>query len=71
MGSTIQQGSHLIDKYDRRQFTDKVIITLAFMFFFAVCAYVVNKRLFGGFNWLSFLVEVFFANEPDLTLKEL
>ncbi|OQV21753.1 putative Vesicle transport protein SEC20 [Hypsibius exemplaris] len=71
MSSIIQQGGRLIDKYDRRAFTDKVLITLAFAFFFLVCFYIVNKRLFNGFNWFAFFIEFFFPSqdEPLLIVK--
>ncbi|XP_041976984.1 vesicle transport protein SEC20 [Aricia agestis] len=45
-GSTIQQSSKLLKKYGRREFTDKVIMFFAFLFFLAVCLYIVQKRLF-------------------------
>ncbi|GAV03405.1 hypothetical protein RvY_13833 [Ramazzottius varieornatus] len=65
MGSHIQQGSRLIDKYDRRQLADKILIALAFAFYFLVCVYIINERLFGGFNWFSFFVEFFFPNQEE------
>ncbi|CAH2074450.1 unnamed protein product, partial [Iphiclides podalirius] len=43
---TISQSSKLLNKYGRREFTDKVIMFFAFMFFLAVCLYIVQKRLF-------------------------
>ena len=66
MGSHIQHGSRLIDKYDRRQLADKVLIALAFAFYFLVCAYIINERLFGGFNWFAFFIEFFFPNQEEL-----
>ncbi|XP_023947495.1 vesicle transport protein SEC20 [Bicyclus anynana] len=45
-GSTIAQSSKLLKKYGRREFTDKVIMFFAFLFFLAVCLYIVQKRLF-------------------------
>ncbi|CAG9585719.1 unnamed protein product [Danaus chrysippus] len=45
-GSTISQSSKLLKKYGRREFTDKVIMFFAFLFFLAVCLYIVQKRLF-------------------------
>ncbi|CAH2259278.1 vesicle transport protein SEC20 [Pararge aegeria] len=45
-GSTITQSSKLLKKYGRREFTDKVIMFFAFLFFLAVCLYIVQKRLF-------------------------
>ncbi|CAG4908041.1 unnamed protein product [Colias eurytheme] len=44
--STIQQSSKLLKKYGRREFTDKVIIFFAALFFLAVCLYILQKRLF-------------------------
>ncbi|CAG9783562.1 unnamed protein product [Diatraea saccharalis] len=44
--STISQSSKLLTKYGRREFTDKVIMLFAFLFFLAVCLYIVQKRLF-------------------------
>ncbi|CAK1552554.1 unnamed protein product [Leptosia nina] len=44
--STIQQSGKLLKKYGRREFTDKVIMFFAFLFFLAVCLYIVQKRLF-------------------------
>ncbi|KAL0841844.1 hypothetical protein ABMA28_014083 [Loxostege sticticalis] len=44
--STISQSSKLLTKYGRREFTDKVIMFFAFLFFLAVCLYIVQKRLF-------------------------
>ncbi|XP_049867002.1 vesicle transport protein SEC20-like [Pectinophora gossypiella] len=43
---TISQSSKLLKKYGRREFTDKVIMFFAFLFFLAVCLYIVQKRLF-------------------------
>ncbi|XP_026329796.1 vesicle transport protein SEC20 [Hyposmocoma kahamanoa] len=43
---TISQSSKLLKKYGRREFTDKVIMFFAFLFFIAVCLYIVQKRLF-------------------------
>ncbi|KAJ0180346.1 hypothetical protein K1T71_003750 [Dendrolimus kikuchii] len=43
---TISQSSKLLTKYGRREFTDKVIMFFAFLFFLAVCLYIVQKRLF-------------------------
>ncbi|XP_050666326.1 vesicle transport protein SEC20 [Leptidea sinapis] len=44
--STIQESGKLLKKYGRREFTDKVIMFFAFLFFLAVCLYIVQKRLF-------------------------
>ncbi|XP_068629959.1 vesicle transport protein SEC20 [Battus philenor] len=43
---TISQSSKLLNKYGRREFTDKIIMFFAFLFFLAVCLYIVQKRLF-------------------------
>ncbi|XP_026742783.1 vesicle transport protein SEC20 [Trichoplusia ni] len=42
--STISESSKLLKKYGRREFTDKVIMFFAFLFFLAVCLYIVQKR---------------------------
>ncbi|XP_059050110.1 vesicle transport protein SEC20 [Achroia grisella] len=44
--SSISQSSKLLTKYGRREFTDKIIMFFAFLFFLAVCLYIVQKRLF-------------------------
>ncbi|XP_075970060.1 vesicle transport protein Sec20 [Anticarsia gemmatalis] len=44
--STISQSGKLLKKYGRREFTDKVIMFFAFLFFLAVCLYIVQKRMF-------------------------
>ncbi|XP_053625606.1 vesicle transport protein SEC20 [Plodia interpunctella] len=44
--STITQSSKLLTKYGRREFTDKIIMFFAFLFFLAVCLYIVQKRIF-------------------------
>ncbi|KAG7307093.1 hypothetical protein JYU34_007229 [Plutella xylostella] len=43
---SISQSSKLLKKYGRREFTDKVIMFFAFLFFLAVCLYIVQRRLF-------------------------
>ncbi|XP_072944360.1 vesicle transport protein SEC20 [Epargyreus clarus] len=43
---SISQSSKLLNKYGRREFTDKVIMFFAFLFFLAVCLYIVQKRMF-------------------------
>ncbi|KAJ8867395.1 hypothetical protein PR048_031196 [Dryococelus australis] len=45
-GSVISQSSKLLDKYSRREFTDKVLLFFAFAFFLACVVYIVQKRLF-------------------------
>lgn len=46
MGSIIHQSRKLLSKYNRREFTDKVLIFLALVFFFACVLYVVKRRIF-------------------------
>lgn len=43
---TISQSGKLLQKYGRRETTDKVLLFLAFMFFMACVFYIVQKRLF-------------------------
>ena len=47
IGSSIKVGQGLISKLGRRDFTDKVLIFLAFVFFISVVLYVIRKRLIG------------------------
>jgi hypothetical protein len=42
----IAQAHHLLTKYGRREFTDKLLIFAAFGFFVACVFYVIQKRLF-------------------------
>lgn len=44
--STIGQSGKLLAKYGRREFTDKVLMFFAFVFFVACVFYIVQKRLF-------------------------
>jgi len=44
--SVISQSGKLLEKYARRQFTDKLIILLAFLFFIACVVYIFQKRFF-------------------------
>lgn len=44
MGGVIHQSRKLLSKYNRREFTDKVLIFLALVFFFACALYVLIKR---------------------------
>ncbi|GIY19820.1 hypothetical protein CEXT_468121, partial [Caerostris extrusa] len=46
MGSIIHQSKTLLQKYGRREVTDKVLIVLAALFFLACVFYIVQKRLF-------------------------
>ena len=50
MGSLIVHSRKLLTKYGRREVTDKVLIILALMFFFACVLYVVTKRLFWKYS---------------------
>jgi protein transport protein SEC20 len=43
---TIQQSGKLLNKYGRRETTDKILLFLAFIFFLAVVFYIVQKRIF-------------------------
>lgn len=43
---TISQSGKLLQKYGRRETTDKVLLFLAFVFFLACAFYIVQKRLF-------------------------
>lgn len=45
-GGTIQQSGKLLNKYGRRETTDKILLFFAFMFFLACVIYIVQKRLF-------------------------
>jgi hypothetical protein len=45
-GSVIVQSRKLLDKYGRREFTDKVLLVFAFAFFLACVLYIIQKRLF-------------------------
>nr|CAD7418863.1 unnamed protein product [Timema cristinae] len=45
-GSVITQSGKLLDKYGRREFTDKVLLFFAFAFFLACVVYIVQKRIF-------------------------
>lgn len=47
IGINIKVGQGLISKLDRRDITDKVLITLAVIFFFSVVLYIIRKRLIG------------------------
>jgi len=45
-GGTIQQSGKLLNKYGRRETTDKILLFFAFIFFLACVVYIVQKRLF-------------------------
>jgi len=68
MGSVIGQSRRLINKYGRRETTDKVLIFFAFAFFFACVFYILRKRVLGpldpfsiAWNALSALVNYVLA----------
>ncbi|KAG0430541.1 hypothetical protein HPB47_022594, partial [Ixodes persulcatus] len=46
MSSAILQSKKLLTKYGRREMTDRVLILLAVVFFFACVLYVLKRRLF-------------------------
>lgn len=46
MGSALMQSKKLLTKYGRREMTDRVLIFLALLFFFACVLYVLKRRLF-------------------------
>ncbi len=46
MTGHIQNSRKLLTKYSRREFTDKLLIFLALVFFFATVLYIIKKRLF-------------------------
>lgn len=46
MGSAIHQSKTLLQKYGRREVTDRVLLVLAVIFFFTCIVYVIQKRLF-------------------------
>lgn len=46
MGSAIHQSKTLLQKYGRREVTDRVLIVLAVIFFVTCIIYVIQKRLF-------------------------
>ncbi|KAK0070418.1 vesicle transport protein SEC20-like isoform X1 [Biomphalaria pfeifferi] len=45
MGGHIQHSQRLLTKYGRREFTDRLLILLALIFFFATVLYIIKKRL--------------------------
>lgn len=46
MGTDIRKSKTLVQKYGRREVTDRVLIVIAAIFFFIIVLYVVQKRLF-------------------------
>ena len=47
IGANIKVGQSLISKLGRRDITDKVLISLAVVFFIFVILYIIRKRLIG------------------------
>jgi len=50
MNTSIDTGRGLITQLQRRDFIDKVVVTMAFGVFLSVCAYIVYVRI----RWLPF-----------------
>lgn len=42
----ISQSGKLLDKYGRRDLTDKILMFFAFAFFLSCVVYIIQKRLF-------------------------
>ncbi|VDP05331.1 unnamed protein product [Heligmosomoides polygyrus] len=42
----IQTGNKLLSKYERRELTDKILVTIALILYLAVIYYVLQKRVF-------------------------
>jgi protein transport protein SEC20 len=53
IGQSIRSGGKLITKYGRREFTDKILIFFALLFYFGVILYILRKRVFtfSPFNY--------------------
>ena len=49
IGAGVKVAGGLISKYERREFTDKVLIFCALILYFGVVLYILQKRLLG---WL-------------------
>ncbi|KHJ81205.1 Sec20 [Oesophagostomum dentatum] len=49
--SHIQTGNKLLSKYERRELTDKILVTIALIFYLAVIYYILQKRVLSKF-WL-------------------
>ncbi|XP_064630978.1 vesicle transport protein SEC20-like [Lineus longissimus] len=47
MSGHVQNSRKLLTKYNRREFTDKLLIFLALVFFFATVLYITKRRVFG------------------------
>lgn len=51
IGHSIKASGKLLHKYGRREFTDKVLLTLALLLYFGVCIYILRKRVFTFNLW--------------------
>jgi protein transport protein SEC20 len=49
IGAKVKISGGLISKYERREFTDKVLISAALVVFFGVVLYIIQKRTLGWF----------------------
>lgn len=47
ISASVKVGSRLISKFNRRDFTDKILIFLGFVLFLGVVLYILKKRLLG------------------------
>ncbi|GMS88492.1 hypothetical protein PENTCL1PPCAC_10667, partial [Pristionchus entomophagus] len=50
-GAFIQTGNKLLSKWERRELTDKILVAIALLFYFAACYYVINKRFLAKFKF--------------------
>lgn len=50
IGGLLNQSRVVLNKYGRREITDKILIVMALMFFYSCVAYVVSKR-YPSFFW--------------------
>eukprot|EP00080_Pristionchus_pacificus_P003252 PDM63272.1 sec-20 [Pristionchus pacificus] len=50
-GAFIQTGNKLLSKWERRELTDKILVAIALLFYFAACFYVINKRFLNKFKF--------------------
>jgi protein transport protein SEC20 len=46
IGQSIKSGGKLISKYARRETTDKILLFMALLLYFAVIFYILRKRMF-------------------------
>lgn len=61
-GSAITQSGKLLAKYGRREFTDKILVWFAFLFFCFCVFYIVQNRLFWSINFLRFTKLLFYCD---------